>query len=155
MAQKQDGKKSFPVPLSNSWTDCTFMAGKSKGIFSSKKNRFKKKLSGKMDSSRTNVPGIVGIKICYVFKWIWLSIFSFFSYFNQFPNMQLAVLFFNQKEKWWLPALICCRVHHLTLLSSENIIKTFYSDTSGSPKCTNLGEHFPFFMARKFRMKTK
>lgn len=112
-------------------------------------------MSEKRGSLRTNVPGILRIKICYLFKWIWLSIFSFFSCFNQFPNMQLAVLFFNQKEKWWLPALICYRVHHLTLLSSENIIKTFYFDTSGSRKYKDLGEHFPFFMALKFRMKTK
>lgn len=80
----------------------------------------------------------------YVFKCIWLNISSFFSYFNQFPNTQSAVLYFNQKEKWLLPTLIGCRVHHLTLFSSENIIKTFYFDADSSPKYKNLGGHFPF-----------
>lgn len=101
-------------------------------------------MSEKVDYFWTSVPGIFGIEICYVFKCIWLSIFSFFSYFNQFPNMQSAVLYFNQKEKWLLPTLICCRVHHLTLLSSENIIKTFYFDSGGSLKYKNVGVHFPF-----------
>lgn len=58
--------------------------------------------------------------------------------------MQLAILYFNQKEKWLLPTLIRGRVHHLTLLSSENIIKTFYFDADGSPKYKNLGGRFPF-----------
>lgn len=94
-----------------------------------------------MDSFWTIVPGVVEIKTCYMFKCICLSIFS---YFNQFSNIQWAVLFFNEKEKWLLPALICCRAHHLTLLSSENIIKIFYFHTSGSSKYKKLGVRFPF-----------
>lgn len=40
-----------------------------------------------------------------------------------------------------------------SLLSAENIIKSFYFDADGSPKYKNLDGHFPFFMMIKLGWK--
>lgn len=67
-----------------------------------------------------------------------------FQLFQSVHKYAIGSPIFPPEEKWLLPALICCRGDHLTLFSSENIIKTFYFDTGGSPKYKDLGKYFPF-----------